>query len=378
MEGEERGKLPRPHALLSLAGLLSVAALAVGLGCQGGGRERDLRDALSVPGSGERAKALEAFLKKFPGDPGASQALEKTRKFRAFLSGKDKGLADLLDASVTGKDRHGNSVALRKGTRVDPESGWPYEILVVHRAEGSLPFLMEFVLVPRGEFKMGGEGYFEAGPKHPVHFSKPFYLGKYPVTQEQWEAVMGENPSYFTTSGPHAPVDDVSWDDSKEFIEKLNARIKGVKRAEGEASGTPFTFRLPSEAEWEYACRAGTATKYASGDTEDDLKTAGWFCRNSDTRTHRVGKLAPNAWSLYDMHGNVWEWCEDPWHGSYMEAPSDGSVWKQKGYEDLRILRGGAWYVMFRGCSSRYRCAIARSDRHYSVGLRLVLQIEEP
>ncbi|MHC4599190.1 MAG: formylglycine-generating enzyme family protein [Planctomycetota bacterium] len=364
-----------PKTALHVSLLLLVGTLLAGSGCRGVGKETRRQKALSVPGTRERAAALEAYLKDHPGEAAAVHALEKTRKFRAAFAKMGKPFEALLDAPVTEKDRHGNPVVLRKGSETDPDSGWPLELYVVHRVEGSPPFVMAFVLAPKGKFTMGGEGYFEAGPKHAVEFQRPFYLGKYLVTQEQWEAVMGVNPSYFKTSGPHAPVDNVSWDDSKEFVTKLNARILGVKPSEVDASKAPFAFRLPSEAEWEYACRAGTETKYAPGDTEEDLSTAGWFCNNSDCKTHRVGELKPNAWFLYDMHGNVWEWCEDPWHGSYLEAPSDGSVWKQNGYEDLRLLRGGAWYVMFRGCASRYRCAIARSDRHYSVGLRLVLQI---
>ncbi|MHC5080273.1 MAG: formylglycine-generating enzyme family protein, partial [Planctomycetota bacterium] len=276
--------MPRPAIPLTGLKLFAVVSCLLWLGCQGGGKESLLEEALSVRGSGNRVEALESFLREYPKASRATEALERTRKFRAFLSEKDEGLLEVLDISASGKDRHGNPVVLRDGAKDDPDTGWPYEIWFLC-PNGKTPVPpIEFVRAPKGYFLMGGGGFFEAGPKHVVDFHRPFYIGKYPLTQDQWEAIAGDNPSYFKTSGPTAPVDRISWDDSLEFIEKLNARIFGGGKSGGGGPG-PVSFRMPSEAEWEYACRAGSETKYYGGDDESDLLVVGWFCENSKTKT---------------------------------------------------------------------------------------------
>jgi formylglycine-generating enzyme required for sulfatase activity len=168
---------------------------------------------------------------------------------------------------------------------------------------------------------------FDTHPKHAVHITS-FAMGKYPVTQGQWKKVMGSNPSYFSSGGDQCPVEKVSWDDAQAFIQKLNQQ-------------TGHSYRLPSEAEWEYACRAGSTGKWCFGDDEDQLKHYAWYEDNSGGKTHPVGEKKANAFGLHDMHGNVWEWCEDEWHDNYQGAPSDGRAWVDgKGSE--RLLRGGA------------------------------------
>ena len=152
-----------------------------------------------------------------------------------------------------------------------------------------------------GTFLMGAAdlGFTE----HEVTISRGFYLGKYEITQGQWESVMGSNPSYF--GGSNRPVEQVSWNDVQEFIGRLN-----------EAAGEEV-YRLPTEAEWEYACRAGTTTRWSFGDDEGQLGEYAWYTgNNSPYGTKEVGTKRPNPWGLYDMHGNVWEWCQD-WYGSY-------------------------------------------------------------
>ena len=204
---------------------------------------------------------------------------------------------------------------------------------------------MEFVLIQPGEFNMGSPAnetgrYNDEGPIHHVTISEAFYLGKYEVTQKQWHEVMEDNPSYF--KGDDLPVENVSWDDVQEFIKKLNEKESTDK------------FRLPSEAEWEYAARAGTTTRYSFGDDDSNLGKYAWYSKNSDDKTHPVGKKGANPWGLYDVHGNVWEWVQDEWHNTYDGAPSDGSAWED-GVSVGRVDRGGGWLYDARGCRSASR-----------------------
>lgn len=183
----------------------------------------------------------------------------------------------------------------------------------------------EMVIIPAGSFQMGGSGTDER-PVHAVTIAKPFAMGKTEVTQGQWRAVMGYNPSSFLTCGDTCPVEKVSWDDAQDFIRKLNAK-------------TGKTYRLPFEAEWEYACRAGGRDEYCGGGNVDSVA---WYVSNSGSKTHAVAGKQANAWGLYDMSGNIWEWTEDCWNDSYNGAPSDGSAWTS-GNCGRRVLRGGSW-----------------------------------
>jgi formylglycine-generating enzyme required for sulfatase activity len=194
---------------------------------------------------------------------------------------------------------------------------------------------MKFTLIPAGEFYMGSEESVWEKPVHKVKIKNPFYLGTYPVTQTEWKAVMGDNPSNF--KGDDLPVKQVSWDDVQNFIKKLN-----------EKEGT-YKYRLPSEAEWEYACRAGTTTRYSFGDDESELDDYGWYGGGLGDETHPVGQKEPNSWGLYDMHGNVWEWVQDRWHSDYNGAPTDGSAWEGEDGAS-RVVRGGGWGSNAGGC----------------------------
>jgi len=226
---------------------------------------------------------------------------------------------------------------------------------------------MEFVWVPAGRFQMGQTevdreyliqelgkekykeyGYYKELPRHEVHVDG-FWMGKYPVTQGQWLEMMGENPSYFAESPRprneeelgedwrNHPVEQVSWDNVQEFLRKLNEKLVGT------TSEVAPIFRLPSEAEWEYPCRAGAETMFCFGDDIEQLKDYAWYGEYWEGTTHPVGQLKSNAWGLYDMHGNVWEWCADPWHDNYEGTPENGRVWEEKRDTYLRLLRGGAW-----------------------------------
>jgi formylglycine-generating enzyme required for sulfatase activity len=169
---------------------------------------------------------------------------------------------------------------------------------------------VKFTFIPAGEFWMGSDEYDAEQPIHKVTIKNPFYLGTYPVTQREWKAVMGDYPSYF--KGDDLPVKKVSWDDVQEFIRELNEK-EGTNK-----------YRLPSEAEWEYACRAGTTTRFSFGDSDSKLGDYAWYDDNSGGKTHPVGQKKPNPGGLYDMHGNVWECVQDTHHGDYNGAPADG------------------------------------------------------
>jgi formylglycine-generating enzyme required for sulfatase activity len=188
------------------------------------------------------------------------------------------------------------------------------------------------------------------GPQHQVTISKAFELQTTEVTQSQWQAVMGSNPSYF--KGPDFPVEQVSWDDAQVFIAKLNAL------------GDGYRYRLPTEAEWEYAARAGTTGPYAG-----DLDAMAWYHANSGNTTHPVATKAPNAWGLYDMHGNVWEWTQD-WYGDYSASAVTDPVGPSSG--SGRVRRGGGWGNHSRYCRSADRNLDSPDFRYGSLGLRLL------
>jgi formylglycine-generating enzyme required for sulfatase activity len=225
------------------------------------------------------------------------------------------------------------------------------------------------VLIPSGQFSRGVVTAAEAvkndfgevvqpakDVERLVTISRPFYLGKYEVTQEQWVAVMGEgsNPSHF--KGRANPVENVSWYDAQKFIQKLNEKEGGKK------------YRLPTEAEWEHAARAGTKTEYFFGDKPDALGEYAWFYGNSQRTTHPVGQKKPNPWGLYDIYGNVLEWVQD-WYGEYpKEAVTDPSGPSGGSY---RVYRGGCRVNSAEYCRSATRNGITPDGRNYFLGFRL-------
>jgi formylglycine-generating enzyme required for sulfatase activity len=216
---------------------------------------------------------------------------------------------------------------------------------------------MEFVLIQPGSYWMGGvDGNGNEKPRHFVTISAPFYLGKYQVTQAQWEAVMGSNPSHSKEGGN--PVECVSWNDIQEYIRRLN---------EGADGGI---YRLPTEAEWEYACRANTSGRYYFGDEPDSVGDYAWYGKNSKGKTHPVGQKKPNSWGVYDMHGNVWEWVQD-WYAKdhYEKSPESDPVGPSSGV--TRVLRGGSWHGRIRGLRSSCRNWARPDYQNSDIGFRL-------
>jgi formylglycine-generating enzyme required for sulfatase activity len=242
-------------------------------------------------------------------------------------------------------------------------TSWSNE-LEVHIPQLGLPEGMEFATIPSGSFEMGAPAG-EVGsdpdeiPVHTVTFDYSFEMMTTEVTQSIWHDVMGDYPSWF--NGSDFPVESVSWEDCQDFVEAMNSRYPG------------YEFRLPTEAEWEYCCRAGTTTRFYWGDDPDysQIGEYEWYWENSGSTTHAVGQKVANDWGLYDMCGNVFEWCEDWYHSDYTGAPSDGSPWLTP-EGSYRVTRGGCWYFDPQFCRSAGRFSFDPAGYDDCLGLRLV------
>jgi formylglycine-generating enzyme required for sulfatase activity len=230
---------------------------------------------------------------------------------------------------------------------------------------------LDMVEIPAGSFMMGSPASEKdrsenEGPQHQVNVPA-FAMAKFAVTQEQYQQVMGKNPSNF--KGGKRPVEQVSWNDAVEFCNKLNQISQKTGR----------TYRLPSEAEWEYACRAGTTTPFHFGETitTDLANYDGSYTYASEPKgkfrqqTTDVGIFPPNSFGLYDMHGNVYEWCQDDWHDNYTNAPNNGSAWISQS-DSSKVLRGGSWFNIPQVCRSANRNLYIRVIRYILIGFRVV------
>ena len=204
------------------------------------------------------------------------------------------------------------------------------------------------------------EGDSNEQPIHTVKITKPFYLGIYEVTQAEWADIMGTAPAHF--KGKNLPVVNVSWTETQEFLKRLSDKEKK-------------TYRLPTEAEWEYACRAGTKTAYSFGDDLKQMEEFCWFEINSESKIHPVGTKKPNPWGFFDMHGNVWEWCAD-----WMKEYSATEVTDPKGPSagTYRIYRGGSWDFAAGSCRSANRDRGSPGNRYNNIGFRVVLVPSQP
>jgi len=236
---------------------------------------------------------------------------------------------------------------------------------------------MEFAFIPKGEFMMGSTNREDmdlscawTGSKAPAHYelyhkvklTRDYWMGIYEVTQEQWEKIMGNNPS--KSVGVKQPVEQVDWYDCQKFIDKLN------KNSAGSKIPRTYCFRLPTEAEWEYACRAGTTTRYNTGDEESDLNNA-----KSKGKPSLAGTAQPNKWGLYDMHGNVAEWCLD-WAGDYDKKKVINPTGSVTG--NCKIWRGGSWASIKMQCRSSYRYTMCGPQtKHGTVGFRVVIGVKQ-
>ena len=283
---------------------------------------------------------FEAYLEQFPN--GVFRALAENRLEALRAPGGDR--------PASGGPRGGRADSPTAGARPAADQNASLRAGEMREFDG-----IGFVRIPAGEFRMGStssEAESDEQPVTQVRISRGFWLGQYEVTQAEWQAVMGSNPSYFDECGRSCPVETVSWDDAQEFIGRLNGRSGGNR------------YRLPTEAEWEYAARAGT-----TGDRYGNVDAIAWYDENSGERTHPVGQKAPNAWGLHDMLGNVWEWVGG-WYGDY----PGGTVTDPRGPVSswARVTRGGSWYRWASFCRSSYRNFGTPGDRFYFLGFRLL------
>jgi len=314
-----------------------------------------MREVVKLKAFTRHSSLVEACL-----DDAAEISIQPFIELLETKPGRDKGLWERQLAALKILERMDSSAVdgIRSGLERHPSP----EIIqwikgrAVQAAQDvifSEPGRYELVRIPGGLFMMGSPGskggrYDDEGPLHEVRIPD-FYLGRYPVTNQEYAIFLKENQDmseaeYWADrrfNQPRQPVVGVSWDEVKQYAEWAG-------------------LRLPSEAEWEYACRAGARTRYYSGDDEKDLDRAGWYDENSDNQTHPVGEKEPNDFGLYDMHGNAWEWVEDDWHDDYKGAPDNGSVWEGGVWEDdirgsIRVIRGGSWAGGAFYCWSTFR-----------------------
>ncbi len=262
-----------------------------------------------------------------------------------------------------------------------PDGGFAQDVDAPQELTNSIG--MKLMLIPNGTFLMGSpeseKGHYSNETQHEVTISKDYYLGVYEVTQAQYEKVMGSNPSVFQgdimaelhpqtgcvvkdVDSSNHPVDQVSWDDAVEFCRKLSAL------PEEKAAGR--VYRLPTEAEWEYACRAGGQTAFSFGDSVKSLEDYAWFKDNSGDKPHAVGEKKSNAWGLYDMHGNIWEWCSD-WNTAYPQGAVTDPVGPKEG--SYRVSRSGGWDYGAANCRSSYRSGLIPALRILDYGFRVAL-----
>jgi formylglycine-generating enzyme required for sulfatase activity len=323
----------------------------------------------------EQEQELEAWLAKvaLPLSPSVQPELAKWQRLTGLT---DVGIASKVEAATIARQQQQDQVRLaeqRRREQADREKQEQERLRVEQlrrqQAEAeqrakhqsftiaiSDRIPLEMIAIPNGKFWMGspdGEGSDDEKPRHKVTIA-PFFMSKTPITQAQYQALMNKNPSSF--KGEKRPVEKVSWWDAIAFCEMLSKQCDRK-------------ITLPSEAQWEYACRAGTETPFYFGQTISTEQANHSFNKSS---TSDVGIFPANKFGLYDMHGNVWEWCLDHWHGNYKGAPIDGSAWLTNDKNASRLLRGGSWFNYPDRCRSAYRARNSPDDLHNGISFRVV------
>ena len=365
-EPRRRKRKAKRRPVLPLVLAAAVAALVFGFLVMNRGGPGPSPD----PGPGSVSPVVPSRDRPLGGKaaPSAKDQTGSTQKVSVPLQPWDELARGGFEIPEGTEDQHGNPI--RSGR--DKDTDLPLEIR--HKETG-----MHLVFIPAGEFLMGspegekGRDAGREGTQHKVQLTEPFYLGKYEATQAEWENVMGDNLSKF--KGARNPAENVTWTECDEFMKKLNEGLgSGGRRGKD-----GLRFGLPTEAQWEYACRAGTRTRFCCGDdvNEEDLKDYAWYNVNAGSQTHGahgVGEKKPNAWGLYDMHGNVWEWCQDWWG---VNPGGEGKDPTGPGSGGNRVNRGGGWSYDAHYCRSAFRNGYPLATRTGYVGFRAALKIPE-
>jgi formylglycine-generating enzyme required for sulfatase activity len=282
---------------------------------------------------------------------------------KAYLEQFPRGtFAGIARARVSALDKAEPQVAMARPPQAPAAPAPATSAFTAGRVFKDCEDCPEMMVIPAGTYMMGSKAdpfaatqpSADEQPQHAVSI-RSFAMGKLEVTQEQWYALMGNLPSKF--KGRTLPVEQVSWDDAQEFIKRLNTK-------------TGQNYRLPSEAEWEYAARAGSPADYSFGDDPKQLSRFAWFAANSDNTTHPAGEKTANQFGLHDMHGNVWEWTQDCWNGNYTGAPADGSAWTA-GDCSRRVLRGGSWNYFPQSLRAAFRNGFTTAFRNFNFGFRV-------
>jgi formylglycine-generating enzyme required for sulfatase activity len=302
-------------------------------------RDRAAGDAAEKTAAAEATKRASAILQA------ANEAMRKLVTERAAFEAEQKlarerAVVELADKTAAADTAKRALASLSTGQLIKECNDCP-----------------EMVVIPAASFTMGSNANPGEQPMRRVTLAG-YLIGRTEVTQGQWRAVMGSNPTGFSQCGDDCPVEQVSWNDAQDFLRRLNQK-------------TGKQYRLPSEAEWEYAARAGSNTKWGFGDNENQLGNYAWYSANSQRKTQRVAQKIPNAFGLYDMHGNVWEWVDDCWHANYDGAPQDGGAWITNCTGNSRMLRGGSWSNDPALLRSTMRFSNLQFSRLYFIGLRL-------
>jgi formylglycine-generating enzyme required for sulfatase activity len=315
----------------------------------------------------EGCKKIAERLKQATAAEARAKQLREEAEWDRAVAARERKEAEKLHKDADDKlkevERREKDLAYKESRIEAPHIGTPsFKSTAIVTGTNSIG--MEFLAIPAGEFWMGAadddtEANDDEKPRHRVIISKPFFLGRYPVTQREWTAVMRDNPSRFKGK-PNHPVESVSWDAAQEFIGRLNEQ-EPMNR-----------YRLPTEAEWEYACRAGTTTRYSFGDDAGLLEKYAWYSGNAEGTTHPVGEKMPNRWGLHDMHGNVFEWVQD-WHNENYYAKSPTSDPSGPNTGAYRVDRGGSWYYNAGYALVSFRYYSEPGDYYGTLGFRLAL-----
>ncbi len=353
-EDEDTASSELERALAIFPGDAEATAILKEIGEIRDSYEQSAAKAAALETAGDLAGAKASWAQALRSRPGDPAALDAMRRLKSSTGGMPLGFYEAFEVPREDKDSRGNPICMRGGSRFDRETGWNYEIWMKHPR-------IEFIFASPGSFTMGSQQAesvrsMDEGPARIVEIDG-FYIGKYEVTFSQWNSVMSEGGAAESVK----PASGMSWFRIQEFTARLNAR-KGKL-------GWP-TFRLPSEAEWEYACRAGAQDAFCFGSNPLGLSEFGWYRLNS-TCVSETGLRKPNAFGIYDAHGNVAEWCEDAWHIDYTGAPSSGIPWITGANARTRVVRGGSHLRSWDKCRSSSRDFMDAGKSASDVGFRL-------